>query len=96
MKDKYIIIDKTLIQKRIEELEKQKKNLEVDDFDGFNLINAEINGLKFYLGQSTPLIPEIVKAFDAGVNFKWKGLLIKKIEIEEELKDYLSNLKLDI
>lgn len=56
MKDEYIIINKTAIIKRIEELE------------GYN-DEPEITQLKTYkeiLSQSTPLIPEIQKALETG------------------------------
>lgn len=106
MKDEHIIVNKTAILKKIEELEKQKKNLEVDDFDNFNLIHAEINGLKFCLGQSIPFISEIKKAFNTGFH-KGYGVgqgdaknhplaLTIANHIHEERQNYISNLKLDI
>lgn len=89
-KDEYIIINKTAIQKRIEEL-RQVCNKELgyaSDKIYFELDN--------FLSQSTPLIPEIEKAFDEGVKLKWEGILIKKSELEQQKQDYISNLKLDI
>jgi hypothetical protein len=56
-KDEYIIINKTAIQKRIEELEIQFKGKV-----GYNMALGEIESLKQILSQSTPLIPEIEKA----------------------------------
>ena len=83
--NEYIIINKTAIQKRIEEL-RQVCNKELgyaSDKIYFELDN--------FLSQSTPLIPEIEKAFNAGFNFErgWKGEYPNR-------KDYISNLKLDI
>ena len=79
----YIIINKTAIQKRIEELE----NLLEDEPNPFinTDYNAELNALKQILSQSTPLIPEIEKA-----------LYAKGAWFEDEVQDYISNLKLDI
>lgn len=87
----YIIVNKTTIQKRIEEL---KKEVEFYDKVGALSINpnrvkaeAELSLLQQFLSQSNPLIPEIEKAFDAGMyqdaNYQYK-------------QDYISNLKLDI
>lgn len=67
MKDEYIIINKTVIKQRIEELE--------DERDGFIYnpnktedsicYNSKIDILKQILSQSTPLIPEIEEAMNA-------------------------------
>lgn len=95
--NQYIIISKTTLEKRIERLEKQKDEYifnpnRTDDQYRYNSI---IKVLKEVISQSTPLIPEIEKAFDAskittGMNqrnqfaYKYKNS-----------KDYISNLKLD-
>ena len=84
----YIIINKTAIQKRIEEL---KTTLIISDKN-----EKEISILEQILSQSTPLIPEIENAFDEGVKLKWEGILIKKSELEQQKQEYISNLKLDI
>ena len=85
----YIIINKTAIQKRIEELK-------ATDTASWEYQLGQINTLNEVLSQSTPLIPEIEKAFDEGVKLKWEGILIKKSELEQQKQDYISNLKLDI
>jgi hypothetical protein len=54
-KDEYIIINKTAIQKRIEELENTDDYFSQGSF-------GEHKFLKQVLSQSTPLIPEIEKA----------------------------------
>jgi hypothetical protein len=64
MEEEFIIISKTAIQKRIEELEKQRDEYafnpnRTDDCYRYNSI---IKVLKEILFQSTPLIPEIEKA----------------------------------
>lgn len=81
MKDKYIIIDKTVIQKRIEELEK----IGSEQAWGAKIAFKEI------LFQSTPLIPEIERAFDAGSERGEHGY-----GNANDKQDYISNLKLDI
>ena len=100
MKDEYVIINKTSILKRIEELE--------DERDGFIYnpnktedsvcYNSKIRLLKQILSQSTPLIPEIEKAFDAGYDLNtWEQLEIPNEERDYlNTQDYISNLKLDI
>ena len=86
---KYVIIDEEAIQKRIEELESLSKK----DKEGYNLYQIVIVELKQLLSQSTPLIPKIEKAFEAG-----RKLTLDSFE-EEDFQDYenhISNLKLDI
>jgi len=96
-KEEYIIISKTAIEKKIQELELTYKNLH---FTSRNTIGSmfeyKINLLQQILSQSTPLIPEIEKAFDEGFNSEeeiYKGNPTGKIIGKE---DYISNLKLDI
>lgn len=87
-KDEYIIINKTAIQKRIEELLK-------NNYRAFSE-HVELDILREILSQSTPLIPEIEKAFDEGFNSEeevYKGNPTGKIIGKQE---YISNLKLDI
>ena len=90
MKEEYIIISKTATQKRIEELE-QDLSSEKDCGDPIDYLLGEykgnINALKQILSQSTPLIPEIEKAFNKGILYSdsnWKA------------EDYISTLKLEI
>jgi hypothetical protein len=87
MNNEYIIVNKTLLEKRIEELEVLYKNSEKPSIQGtiYNQLSLE---LKKILSQSTPLIPEIEKAFDAGVHEDYLDTIGKE--------DYFSNLKLDI
>jgi len=61
MKDEYIIINKTALEKRIEELEDQLKTLGdtyEEEIHAHGFISGEINQLKKIVSQSTPLIPE--------------------------------------
>ena len=100
MKDEYIIINKTAIEKRIEELEILEK---LESMNASFLVRDEIETLKRILFQSTPLIPEIEKAFTKGERYGWDSQ--KSIgnidEMKEKIKhqsldNYISNLKLDI
>ena len=96
MKDEYIIIiNKTAIQQRIEELENFRKNSSSDNNDYYQ---GQIKSLKEILSQSIPLIPEIEKAFDAGYDLNtWEQLEIPNEERDYlNTQDYISNLKLDI
>ncbi len=86
----YIIISKTAIQKRIEELEKQRLLELKDDFYD-TLYLGEINSLKQILSQSTPLIPEISKAYYAGIKDKELSQMF-----DNPKGRYVYNLKLDI
>lgn len=90
MNNEYVIFNKSLIEKRIKELEVLYKNSEKPSIQGtiYNQLSLE---LKKILSQSTPLIPEIENAIDYGIrNFFGTK---KHTEIRE---DYISNLKLDI
>lgn len=75
---KPVIIDADVIKKRIEEFE---------DIGGV-IASHLIKELKQILSQSTPLIPEIEKAFDEGA-----GYLDITLPVECK-KDYISNLKI--
>lgn len=104
MKDEYIIINKTAILKRIEELKPiSEYNERVGEYDSEGEIISE---LEYILSQSIPLIPEIEKAFDAGFH---KGYNVGQADaqshplsltianhIHNDRQDYISNLKLDI
>jgi hypothetical protein len=100
MKNEYIIISKTAIQQRIEELEKMKIKTSNEDEKGFNqkvwndLIHdselmSEYKTLKKILSQSTPLVPEIEKAYNWGYTHCEDGC-------RQDVNDCVSNLKLDI
>ena len=100
MKDEYIIINKTKFLKIKEELEKGSPH-----WDGIYISDYQMGQIdlieKIITSQSTPLIPEIEKAFDEGksagiISYQpiWSTL---DIELYNEIKqEYISNLKLDI
>lgn len=96
---KYVIIDaEAILIKRIEELEKE--------IGFYNKVGAlsinpnkvkaetELSLLKQILSQSTPLVPELQKT--------WNAAYIDAMSIDEEtykplfFEDFISNLKLDI
>lgn len=93
MKDEYIIINRTTLEKRIEELEKDIKfySNEAKKIEANQCLGAA-DTLKQILTQSTPLIPVIEKAFVSGFN---EGLLTDE-ELKVTIKDYIANLKLDV
>ena len=74
MDNKYIIINKTAILERIEELEKELQNLENLERqyrdkswdEQYAILPEQIDLLKAILSQSTPLLPEIEKVYDKG------------------------------
>lgn len=89
MNNEYIIVDKTKILKRIEELESKLIPNPNNDFsiDSYNLLYiAKQNALHEFLSNSIPLIPEIEKAFIDGKNSHW----------QTGSDYYISNLKIDL
>lgn len=104
MKDEYIIINKTQIQQRIEELKLTQSRIDKKhDYEEWNEFQKRINLLEEILSQSTPLIPEIEKAFTKGERYGWDSQksignideMKEKIKLQS-LDNYISNLKLDI
>ena len=71
-------------------MEKEQEKNHLLNVEKFNCLISEIKALKQILSQSTPLIPEIEKAFDEGA-----GYLDITLPVECK-KEYISNLKLDI
>ena len=93
--NEYIIVNKTALEKRIQELEKEETFYEEDSIRNF----AKIQELKQILSQSTPLIPEIEKAFDAGHCLSGRSNFRKETKEYKsyiDKQDYISNLKLDV
>ena len=88
--NEYVIINKTAIQQRIEELEWSLSNIPESYIPKHE---AQIYALKQILSQSTPLIPEIEKAIKYGLRLSLGSSVIQQFKEKEE---YISNLKLDI
>lgn len=91
MKDEYIIINKTALLKRIEELEALWDVHSTNPNKTMLCIEYQekIDLLKEILSQSTPLIPEIENAFDKGYRIAKGGF-----QYIPSKRDYISNLKL--
>ena len=98
--EEYIIINKTAIQKRIEELGKEyislsnKSDRSLSDIEEEREIVGEQKALAKILSQSTPLIPELEKVYDVGRSSFNSALSYE--ECKEDYYDYISNLKFDI
>jgi hypothetical protein len=91
MNNEYVIINKTELEAKIAELESiPMYEKQWEDLDS---ITSEIRALKQTLSQSTPLIPEIEKAYWDAIN---RGEDISSETSNSLIKDYISNLKLDI
>lgn len=92
MKDEYIIINKTEFEKILEELEDLKRTQHANgDLSNFENTYGKIEGIKQTLSKSTPLIPVIDRAYDAGKLDKDLSLMFDNPKAR-----YISNLKLEI
>lgn len=93
MESEYIIVNKTAIQKRIEELENDiqyyKANFHNAALHEVAKVKLELEQI---LSQSTPLIPEIEKAYNAGKIHNDLSVA----GFDNPQGRYISNLKLDI
>jgi len=88
-KDEYVIINKSKLLKRIEELEEEQKQInEEKEPISLNINLKKQILIREILSQSTPLIPEIEKAFGLGAANNANGKPL--------LSEYISNLKLNI
>lgn len=92
MNNEYIIINKTQLLKRIEELSFIGKSQGLTEHQF-----AEKSIIENIVSQSTPLIPEIEKAFDEGSSAHsnsqdWNH----PTTFDQDKQDYISNLKIDI
>lgn len=95
MNNEYIIINKTALEKRIKELKSKIKYAEQEPLKG-NVYGIEdweneIKILSDILSQSTPLTPELSKAYDAGKLDKELSL-----SFDNPKGRYLNSLKLKI
>jgi hypothetical protein len=92
MKDKYIIVDKESIEKRIKELEQER-------FCGSELNSdyriGQQEALKQILNQSISLVSEVKKAFDAG-SANAIGSHKDFKQMHPNKKEYIENLEIDI
>lgn len=97
MNNEYVVINKTELLKKMEELEKEyilisnKSDRSLSDIEDEREIIGEQRGIATIISQSTPFIPEIEKAYDEGMLFGTSTLLKRKTK-----QEYIKNLKLDI
>lgn len=90
MKDEYIIINKTAIEK-IDELIKEANAGKTISSINSQMAESLIKFKEQILSQSTPLIPVIDRAYDAGKLDKDLSLMFDNPKAR-----YISNLKLEI
>ena len=94
MNNDYIIVNKTAIQKKIEELKKEySEKAEISDDQWCSIIAGQIISLSQIISQSTPLIPEIENAYDKGSHNHHSQYTEEYDNLKQ--KD-ISKLKLDI
>lgn len=91
----YIVVNKTTIENVIKVLEENLKFLQTKDTHGDV---GKIAAFKSILTLSTPLIPEIEKAFEEGAKKYCDSPfnIVDFISKSKEKDNYISNLKLDI
>ena len=88
MNNEYVIINKSLLEKRMGELIKESNSGKILSSINSQMAESLIRFKEEILSQSTPLIPEIKKAYNYGVLYS--------DSIKKTSNDYISNLKLDI
>lgn len=90
MSNEYIIVNKSAIQK-IDELVKEANAGKTISSINSQMAESLIRFKEQLLSQSTPLIPEISKAYDAGIKDKELSQIF-----DNPKGRYVYNLKLDI
>lgn len=97
MKDEYVILNKTNLEKVYKSL-KQQREVEPDNYTQ-SYLNGKIKQLNEVLSQSTPLIPEIEKAWEHGYTRGYNLACCESVNsdcLTPNKQDYISNLKLNI
>lgn len=98
--NEYVIVNKTAILKRIEELKESLVISEAhNDKIRAGIETFEIKQLEWCLSQSTPLIPEIEKSWEHGYTRGYNLACCEGVNSEcltPDKQDYISNLKLNI
>ncbi|HQJ56229.1 MAG TPA: hypothetical protein PLH46_01175 [Caldisericia bacterium] len=93
-KDEYVIINKSKLLKRIEELEEEQKQInEEKEPISLNINLKKQILIREILSQSTPLIPEVEKLI---VMSSISNIDFLPDRVEKIKQDYISNLKLNI
>ncbi|XAI97328.1 hypothetical protein [Leptolyngbya phage Lbo-JY46] len=92
MKDEYIIINKTALQKIREELNKGSAH-----WDGIYISDYQQGQIdlidEIILSQSTPLTPIIETSIEKGYNFAKENLYKADNTLQPKIKEYIANLK---
>ncbi len=106
LEEEYIVISKTDIHKRIEELKNDyEERYKANDNQWCSIIAGQITALEKILYKSTPLIPIVENAIQFGKDIKSEKAVINEnfgspfVDYEDSTKetiDYISNLKLDV
>lgn len=102
--DEFVIISKTAILKRIEELKKDYgKKAIACEHQWCSIIAGQIMALKQVLSQSTPLIPDIkdIQIWLSKQSYQkeygeQEYMMYYDVDVPKIIQDYISNLKLDI
>lgn len=94
--NEYIIINKSDILKRIEELVKESNLGKTIPSINCHMAESLIRFKEEILSQSVPLIPEIEKAFDAGNQYGFYEAHNANTGDILDCDSYISNLKLEI
>lgn len=94
MKNEYVIINKTAIQ-QIDELIKEANMGKTITSVNSQMAESLIRFKEQILSKSTPLIPDIEKAFNAGGAYTL-GSHTEFTQTHPNKQDYISNLKLDV
>ena len=94
--NQYVIISKTAIQKRIEELEQVEQEL-IKSGHRFAVTRGKIDELISLISQSTPLIPVLEDCYENGIGSgKYQQEYGDNAKGSLSKQDYIKNLKLDI
>lgn len=97
MNNEYIIVNKTTLEKRIEELIKEANSGKTIPSVNSQMAESLIKFKEYLLSQSTALIPQIEKAYNTGTNY---GIYLQGGSYDHndniDIEDYISKLKLDI
>jgi len=96
-KDEYVIINKSVLQKRIDDLENELIRMINKNYSETSKLQIQftLNAYKEILSQSTPLIPVLEDAFDKGGAYTLGSYKDFK-QIHPNKQEYISNLKLNI
>ena len=103
MNNEYIIVNKTLLEKRIEELIKEANSGKTIPSVNSQMAESLIKFKEYLLSQSTPLILDIkdIQIWLSKQSYQkeygeQEYMMYYDVDIPKIIQDYISNLKLDI